>query len=222
MKKLIVLALVAISFSSCTTTLLTRGSQYPQMYVEKPATILIMPPINKTTFVDAKEYFYTSLSYPLCEKGYYVVSPFLAMDLFQSESAYDSETFIEGSLTPFKDVFGADAAMFTIINGWKRNNIGGIITVDIEYILRSTQTGAVLFNRKGVVSIDCSTGNSGNALLNLALTTLNTATTDKVIAARRCNYYVLQDLPNGKYAPLFDQDKETLAGKTIIKATVKK
>ena len=64
---------------------------------KKPLTILIMPPINNTNHAEAKEYFYSSLAKPLCEKGYYVVSPFLSMDLLKQESAYDSEMFIGGS-----------------------------------------------------------------------------------------------------------------------------
>lgn len=219
MKKLLTIILGAVVLVSCSPNL-TRGSQYPKMYEEQPTSILIMPPINKTVNVEAKEYFYTSLANPLAEKGYYVVSPFLAMDVFQSESAYDSENFIEGNLTPFRNVFGADAALFTIINGWKKSTIGGSITVDIEYILRSTKTNAVLFNRKGVLSVDCSYNSSGNLLLNLAVTALKTATTDKVIAARRCNFFVLKDLPAGKYSELFGKDQEMKAGKQSISGSV--
>lgn len=220
MKKIILFLFVCISLTACQSY--TRLSQYPQMYQEKPTTILIMPPINKTVFVEAKEYFYTSLSYPLCEKGYYVLSPNLAMDVFKEESAYDSEMFINGDLNIFKNVFGADAALFTIINSWEKSTLGSSITVNIEYLLRSTTTSETLFNRKCVLTVDCSMGNSGNALVNLAASAINTAVTDKVIAARRCNYYVLQDMPDGKYNPQFGLDGNTPAGKKDFKATVSK
>lgn len=210
----------ALILTSCST--LTRGKQYPLVYEEKPASILIMPPINNTTFVDAKQYFYTSLSYPLSEKGYYVVSPYLAMDLLKSESAYDSEMFIEGNLKPFKEVFGADAALFTIIKSWKKMTIGNSIKVDIEYILKSTHTGNILFNRSGEITVDCSVSGSGSVLIDLAASMINTAITDKVIAARRCNIFVLEDLPAGKYSPLFGKDSSVEAGKKTLKGTVKK
>jgi hypothetical protein len=221
MKKLLPLILMAVVFASCSPTL-TRGIQYPKMYQEMPTSILIMPPINKTVNVEAKEYFYTSLSYPLCEKGYYVVSPFLAMDVFQNESAYDSENFINGNLAPFKNVFGVDAALFTIINSWKKSDLAGTVTVDIEYILRSTKTNEILFNRQCVLTVNCSDRSTNNALINLAITTIKTATTDKVIAARNCNYFVLKDLPNGKYSNLFNKDQNVVAGKRNIKGTVKR
>ena len=37
-----------------------------------------------------------------CEKGYYVFSPLMTMDLFKGESAYDSEMFINGDLKKFR------------------------------------------------------------------------------------------------------------------------
>ena len=82
MKKAIILILVAVSLVSCGTTK-TLGEQYALMYEEKPVTIVVMPPINQTTHAEAKDYFYTTLYAPLCEKGNYVYSPYLTMELFQ-------------------------------------------------------------------------------------------------------------------------------------------
>ncbi|HAZ57747.1 MAG TPA: hypothetical protein DCY22_03990, partial [Bacteroides graminisolvens] len=162
MKKYIYLLLASVILASCgTTATTTRGDSYPKMYAEKPLTILVMPPINKTVNVEAKEYFYTSMAMPLAEKGYYVISPFLAMDFLKSESAYDSEMYIDGSLTAFKNVFGADVALFTIINQWSKSTIGSVITVDIEYILKSTTSNEVLFTRKGVLRVDTSVNSGG-------------------------------------------------------------
>ncbi len=224
MKNTILFALVAIVLASCTTTK-TLIEQYPAMYDEKPLSIAIMPPINKTTHVEAKDYFYTTMYTPLCEKGYYVFSPYLTMEMFQQESAYDAERFLEADLTQFRNVLGADAVMFTIIKSWKRNNIGGSLSVDVEYILRSTKSGQTLYSREGKVSVDTSVGGSGGglfgSLLNVVATAVNTATTDKVVAGRKCNAFVLSDLPAGKYSPLFEKDSKLPAGKSVVSATVK-
>ncbi len=220
MKKIIALALAVITLASCGTATKTLGEQYPAMYEEKPLSIAIMPPINQTTHAEAKDYFYTTMYMPLCEKGYYVYSPYLTMEMFQQESAYDAEMFLEGDLSQFRNVLGADAAMFTIIKKWKRNNIGGTISVNIEYILRSTKTGQTLYSHEGDIKLDTSV-NSSNGLLGILATAINTATTDKVFAGRRCNAYVLSDLPAGKYSPLFEKDINSPAGNKIIKATVK-
>lgn len=224
MKKYIILAMVTLLLSSCAEQI-TRLAQYPKMYEEKPLSIAVMPPINQTNFVEAKDYFYTTLYAPLCEKGYYVYSPMMTMEMFQAESAYDAEQFIEADLSPFRNVLGADAAMFTIIKSWKRSKIGGSLTAGVEYILRSTKTGETLYRREGLISVDTSihSGASGlfGALVDIAATAINTAATDKIVAGRKCTLFVLSDMPEGKYSTKFDQDQNLPAGKSYIKATVK-
>ena len=223
MKKIILFALVIVAVMSSCSTPLTMGKQYPGMYEEKPLTIAIMPPINQTTHAEAKDYFYTTMYLPLCEKGYYVFSPYLTMEMFQQESAYDAEQFIDADLSIFQDVLGADAAMFTIIKDWKRNNVLGVLTVDVEYRLRSTKTGQVLYQKEGNIKVDTSIkGGSGlGALVGVIATAVNTAVTDKVVAGRKCNAFVLTDMPSGKYSPLFEKDAANPATKSYIKATVK-
>jgi len=223
MKKIILFALVAVTLASCAPSI-TIGEQYPGMYEEKPTSIAIMPPINKTTHAEAKDFFYTTLYMPLCEKGYYVYSPYLTMELFQQESAYDAELFLEKDLSAFKTVLGADAAMFTIIKDWSRNNVGGTLKVDIEYILRSTKTGKTLYQREGVITIDTSVkGGSGwgGALIGLLATAANTAATDKVVAARKCNVFVLSDMPAGKFSPIWGKDTDYPAGNKVVKEVVR-
>lgn len=223
MKKIFSIAIVIISLVSCSTPK-TLGEQYPGMYEEKPLTIAIMPPINQTTHAEAKDYFYTTMYMPLCEKGYYVYSPYLTMEMFQQESAYDAEMFLEADLAPFRNVLDADAAMFTIIKDWRRNNVGGMLTVKIEYILRSTKTGQTLYTREGEIKVDTSVngGSSGlGALVSMIATAINTAATDKVIAGRKCTAFVLSDLPSGKYSNMYEKDATNPAGKKYIKATVK-
>lgn len=223
MKKIIGIIMAVVSLASCSTPT-TLSQQYPGMYEEKPLSIVIMPPINQTTHAEAKDYFYTTMYMPLCEKGYYVYSPYLTMEMFQQESAYDAEMFLEADLTPFRNVLDADAAMFTIIKDWRRNNVGGMLTVKIEYILRSTKTGQTLYTREGEIRVDTSIyGGSGGlgALVGMIATAINTAATDKVVAGRKCTAFVLSDLPAGKYSPMHEKDASNPAGKKIIKATVK-
>lgn len=222
MKQILMLILTAIVVVSCSSTK-TMGEQYPAMYEEKPVTIAIMPPINQTTHAEAKDYFYTTLYLPLCEKGYYVFSPYLTMEMFQQESAYDAENFLEADLSIFRKVLGADAAMFTIIKSWKRNNVGGKLTVDIEYILRSTKTGQTLYTREGYIKVDTSINGGGGlfgAVAGMIATAINTAATDKVVAGRKCNAFVLADLPAGKYSEYHEKDAKNPAGKKFIKETI--
>lgn len=220
MKNYLFILLSAVLLSSCSATKNTRGSLYSKMYEEKPLTILIMPPINNTNHAEAKEYFYSSLAKPLCEKGYYVVSPFLSMDLLKQESAYDSEMFIGGSQKMLKNFFGVDAVLYTTITKWEKKSALTQIVVGVNYELKSASTGEILFDRAGELTVSYSSGNNG--LIGMAVDMLATATADKIVAARRCNAYVLTDMPEGKYSPLYDKDYDYGAGNKVFKGTVKK
>jgi len=216
--KIIAVAVVAsVALSSCTTY--TRVSQYPKMYEEKPLTLLVMPPINNTTNVEAKDLLYTSISQPLIEAGYYVVSPHLSMELLKAESAYDAEMFIDQDAAMFAEVFGADAVIFSVIDVWKKKGFG--IETKIKYSVKSTATNEILFERTCDLYLDLRQNSTNSALANLAATIITTAVTDHIVAARKCNKYIFNDIPRGKYSPSFMNDQNIKASKKDTKVTVK-
>lgn len=225
MKKtmLVVIAAMSMLFASC-VAVNTRESMYPKMYSEHPATILVMPPINNTTNVEAKDLLYTSISYPLIEAGYYVVSPHLAMEMFKAESAYDAELFLDQDAGVFARIFGADAVIFSVIDTWQKEGFG--IRTNIHYIVKSTQTNEVLFERQCNLYLDLEQNNGKNngllgSLVDLAVSAIATATTDHIEAARKANYYIFKDIPRGKYSPDFGNDKEKAADARNTRVTVK-
>lgn len=224
MKKIIMMAIAAIMLTSCgTSSKLTRAERYAQMYEEKPVTILVMPPINNSTNVEAKDLLYTSISRPLIEAGYYVLSPNLTMDVLKAESAYDAELFIDGNLNMFQKSLGADAVVFSVIETWTKRGFG--IDTKIRYIIKSAHTNEVLFERSCDLYLNLQVQSGGNsalaALVNLAASAIATAATDHIVAARKCNYFVFQDVPYGKYSTYYGQDMEYIARPKDVTATVK-
>lgn len=201
----------------------TRESQYAKMYEEKPITLLVMPPINNSANVEAKDLLYTSISRPLVEAGYYVISPLLAMDVLKAESAYDAEMFFNSSLSTFQNYFGVDAVVFSVIDTWTKKGLG--IETKIRYVIKSAHTNETLFDRSCDLYLDLSVNSGSNgllgALVDLAASAINTAATDHIIAARKANYYILRDIPRGKYSPEYMQDKEVIAEKKDVVARVK-
>ena len=223
MRKFVCIILTALALSSCGVSNLTRSSLYPKMYEEKPVTLLVMPPINNTANVDAKESLYTSISRPLIEAGYYVIPPTLAMDVLRQESAYDAELFLDRPLRQFHDFFGADAVVFSVIEDWAKQGIG--IHTKIRYFIRSTVTDRVLFDRTCDLFLDLTpdSGNTGvlGALVDLAAAALSTALTDHIEAARKANYYIFRDLPSGKYDDLYLKDQDFRAEPSNVTKHVK-
>lgn len=224
MKRLIPIILLAATISSCgTMSQVTRESQYAAMYNDMPVTILVMPPINNTSNVEAKDLLYTSISRPLAEAGYYVISPLLAMDILKAESAYDAELFIDKPLNMFKDYFGADAVVFSQIDDWTKRGFG--INTKIRYVIKSASSGEILFDRSCDLYLDLQqhSGNSSalSQLVDLAVSAIATAATDHIVAARKANYFIFRDIPRGKYNPDYLLDKEVIAEMKDVRATVR-
>ena len=233
MKRLLSLLLLVLAVSSCglSSPNQTRSSLYPGMYEEHPVTLLVMPPINNTANVEAKELLYTSISRPLAEAGYYVIPPTLAMAVLRQESGYDAELFLDRPLRQFHDFFGADAVVFSVIESWAKQGVG--INTKLRYFIKSTLTDEILFDRTCDLFLDLSVhsdrGSSqagiGSTLLgvlvDLAASALNTAMTDHIEAARKANYYIFQDLPVGKYDNLYMKDQDLAAEPKDVSKTVK-
>lgn len=224
MKRILYFVVLCCVASSCGMfNSVTRESQYAKMYEEKPITLLVMPPINNSANVEAKDLLYTSISRPLAEAGYYVISPLLAMDVLKAESAYDSEMFFDAPLTAFQNFFGADAVVFSVIDSWTKKGLG--IQTKIRYVIKSAYTNEILFDRSCDLYLDLSvnsgTGGALGALIDLAASAINTAATDHIIAARKANYFIVRDIPRGKYSPQYMQDKDVTAEKKDVVARVK-
>jgi len=223
---LLPLILLCAVVSSCgvSNNLVSRESQYAQMYENMPVTLLVMPPINNTSNAEAKDLLYTSISRPLVEAGYYVISPLLAMDILRQESAYDAELFVDKPLKIFRDYFGADAVVFSQIDEWTKRGFG--IDTKIRYFIKSTATDEIIFDRSCDLYLDLSIDSGSNTgllglAIELAASAINTAATDHIVAARKANYFIFRDIPRGKYSPQHMLDKAELSEPKDITATVK-
>lgn len=210
-------------FYSCSTSIpILKTEAYKGMYSEKPLTVLLMPPINRTTSVDAKEYFHSTLNVPIANAGFYVIPTFLSMEILKKESAYDAELFLNAPITKFGEVFGADVALFTIIHKWDKTY--GMVYVEVEYIIKSVNTNEILYTRKGQINYNTNVqvNNAGlaGALISIAATAINTAATKYVDVARIANTYTFKDLPSGKYSPINMNESNEYAGPREFKATL--
>lgn len=217
-RKTIFLAVsVLFLFSACMPKInyTTKKEAFPNMYEERPLSILVLPPVNMTTAADAKEYYATTIAEPLSFVGYYIFPIEVTTDILKYEGLYDTE--LSEGIPPekFKQFFGADAVMYIKIMRWNTAYyvVGGHVTVAVDCLLKSTTTGRSLWNYNGFVTVDTSGGsNSGGGLGGLIakviVTAISTATTDYVPIAKRANFITMSSMPYGKYHPNFNNDRD--------------
>jgi len=208
--------LVVLAVSGCVAppTYVTKGEEFPSMYVEKPRALLVMPPINLSTSAEAKDYYSTTVEMPIALHGYYTFPYQLTADVLKQQGVYDSELVYDMPLNKFYDYFGADAVLFTKINHWDTSYtvVASTLTVSIDAEIKSTKTSEVLWHYNGTVVVDLSVnsgaGGIAGLLVNAIATAINTAAADYTTYAKVANSRFVGSIPYGPYHPMYLKDKE--------------
>lgn len=205
--------LLGMMLSGCVVQQTTKLAEFPQMYEEDPASILILPPINESTDAEAKDYYSTTIPIPLLLHGYYVFPYELTAEILKQEGIYDSELLRDIPLNKFYDYFGADAVLFTTIKKWDLSYVilASSLTVSIDCAIKSTHTSNTLWSYNGKVVVDLSGGNGGGdglagLIIQAVVTAAQTASADYVRHARTATHRAMGALPYGRYHALYKQD----------------
>ncbi len=83
-----------------------------------PRSIVVLPPLNETTDVNAPYVYLSTITRPLAESGYYVF-PVAAIDAFMKENGLPTAGEMQGvRLEKLREVLGADAVLYVTIEGW--------------------------------------------------------------------------------------------------------
>jgi len=206
--KQLLLIILPLTILGCKTTeTISKNDAFPEMYNEKPVSLLIVPLINNTTAADAPDLYYTTLKKPLSELGYYVLPIHFTQQVMREQGIIDGQLAKKVPLDKYKKIFGADAVLFITVNAWDTNYmvVSSNMVVSSEFSLYSTTTESRLWRYNNSVTYDL-TGNSGNLLADVISTALSTAVTDYVPIAEQVNRNVLSTLPAGHYSPRHGKD----------------
>ena len=208
----------AIAVLVCMLTLLSGCAIQPEkkdmsaFYAHKPRSIVVVPVLNDTTEISASPVFVSTITRPLAERGYYVFPVYLT-DLVLKDFGLAEAGHIHLLATQrLYELFGADAALYITIKDWSSKYIllASTVAVEMDYELRDTRTGMVLWqaNEKVVQS----SGGAGGGLIGMAIAaSVNAMATDYQPLARQANNQVFlppKGLPAGPYHPEYGRDQE--------------
>lgn len=210
---LALLCLTLLATTGCAPKLMTKSEAFPDMYSKRPLTILVLPALNNTTAADATELFNTTLTEAIGSMGYYSYPSMMIAEVLKQEGISSTEMLANVPPQKFRQFFGADAVMYITINKWDTSYyvIGGNVTVGMTYVLKSTDSGDILWKYKHEAVVDTTGSNRGGGIVGLAVmlveTAVKTATQDYVPVAKIVNGRSLTTMPVGKYNPFYNQDQ---------------
>jgi len=193
-------------------------ANFTQFRTENPHSILVVPAINKSVDVNAPDYFLATISEPLAERGYYVFPVNMVRSVLADDGLNDANLVHSGDPKRLGELFGADAIMYISIEKWEAKYVvlSTTVTVELNYTLKSSHTGAELWHNHQVVQYQPQAANSGGGIAALIADAISAAMTkaapNYVPLAQQANAQAINTkgtgLPAGPHDALYLKDSQ--------------
>jgi hypothetical protein len=169
-----ILALLAVS--GCATA---PKKDFTAFQAENPRSVLVIPVVNKTVEVNAADYFLSTLSIPLAERGYYVFPVDVVKHLLENDGLADSAMVHGADTMKLCNLFGADSVLYASIERWDAQYLvlTTQVTVAFDYTIKGCKTGDVLWNQKQTMVYAPQNQNTGSPIANLVVMAISAAMT---------------------------------------------
>ena len=212
------LVLLTLLIQACAQQI-TKQEAFPEMYQEKPLSILVLPAVNESTAADAPELYSSTIAQPLANAGYYVFPIEITNAVLAAEGIQDGAQLRDVPAQKFGSMFGTDSVLYVTVTKWDTAYyvIGGHVTVGMQFRLVSTSTGESLWAYNYQKQLDTSGDPNAGLLVAIIATAISTAAQDYVPVARQANFEAIQALPVGKYHNQYGGDG---ALKTVVPAFI--
>lgn len=132
--------------TGCVTT--DANLDYTAFRESKPASILVLPPLNSSIEVEATTAVLAQSTLPLAESGYYVVPVALMDETFRQNGLTEPEDIHQLPLNKLREIFGADSALYITVTeyGSQYAVLASTITVAADASLIDLRTGTTLWS----------------------------------------------------------------------------
>nr|WP_312295577.1 GNA1162 family protein [Brevundimonas diminuta] len=209
-KLLLAAALATPLFTAACVTAPTP-KQYGAFRTENPRSVLVVPALNSTVNVDAADYFVSTISRPVAERGYYVFPAHMVKRVLDDEGLSDAGLVHQADASRFAPLFGCDTVMFVEIKKWESQYvvISTSTNVEFDYTLKSCRTGQTLWSSTQAMSYSPQASSSGNPLADLLaqaiISAIEKAKPNYIPLTQQANLFAThtlgQGLPAGPYLP---------------------
>ena len=160
------LALVA-GLSACVTA--PAPKNYDAFTAAEPYSILVPPPINRSTDALAGDYLLTTIAKPLANRGYYVFPINLVKRVLEDDGMSEPNEVHAADPSHLGGLFGADTVLYITIEKWTAEYIvlDTIVKVDLSYKLKETATGQTIWEHRQTAQYAANEGNGGGGIAGL-------------------------------------------------------
>jgi hypothetical protein len=143
--KLVFMLCVLVGLSGCVTAPAFK-SDYEKFRAANPRSMLIVPVVNHSVDVDAPDYFLSTISRPIAERGYYVFPVNLVKRVMEDDGLGDADLVHANSPQRLAQIFGAESIMYISIERWdaKYMVLSTQTTVELKYSLKSGNTRRIM------------------------------------------------------------------------------
>lgn len=133
----------------------------------RPASILVLPPLNDSPDVNATPSVLAQASLPLGEAGYYVMPVGVMMETFRQNGLSNPPDVHEVSARKLREIFGADAALYIKVTqyGAKYTVLHAEVRVTAQARLVDLRSGQTLWTGAATASNDEGRQNNNGGLI---------------------------------------------------------
>ena len=140
---------------------------YSAFKAAKPASIVVLPPLNNSPEVVAPYSVLAQVSYPLAEAGYYVLPVALVDETFKQNGLTTAADIHAVSTAKLRQIFGADAALYVTVKNYGSTYavVRSDILVTASARLVDLKTGTELWHGTASASSAEQNNNGGGGLV---------------------------------------------------------
>jgi hypothetical protein len=148
-----------------------KSLDYSAFRESNPRSIVILPPLNHSPDVRATYSFYTTVTMPVAEAGYYVFPIALVDQTFKENGLPTPGEMHQASLTKLREVFGADAALYITITqyGSVYSVIDSSVIVSANADLIDLKTGKLLWTGTATASSSEGENKGGGSITGILI-----------------------------------------------------
>ncbi|MBE7375142.1 DUF799 domain-containing protein [Pseudomonas lopnurensis] len=168
LRTLLVLAALGLLGGCATPT----PYDYTAFERSNPASILVLPPVNRSPDIKASYSVLSQVTYPLAEAGYYVLPVAVVDETFKQNGLMNADEMHMAPPAKLREIFGADAALYIEITryGSSYKVLTSEVAVEAHGKLIDLRSGQLLWEGRALASSAENQNQSSGGLVGMLIT----------------------------------------------------